>query len=252
MANVPAIVSKRMSAEVPKFQKILQNAYGRDVNEADTVVIIADMLEAVFGYDKYTELTREAVIKGTFCDLAVRLDGKMVMLIEVKAIGTHLDDKHLRQAVHYGSDSGIAWVILTNGIHWQLHKITVDGKVTNEKFLEFNFLELSARKKEDQEILFTLCRRAHDKDVITEVYEYKQSVNPQTLASLLLTEDSANRLRLMLRRIKPGLKVQLEEIESILRDSVIKRDLVSSDDALNSHKQIKRILTAQKKKKAAK
>lgn len=45
------------------------------------------MLAELFGYDKYHEVTRELCIRGTFCDLATRIEGKFQMIIEVKAIG---------------------------------------------------------------------------------------------------------------------------------------------------------------------
>ena len=41
----------------------------RDVNESDTVIIITDMFYYVFGYDKYSDLTGEVAIRGTYCDL---------------------------------------------------------------------------------------------------------------------------------------------------------------------------------------
>jgi hypothetical protein len=62
-------------------------------------MIGADMLTDVFGYDKYSEVTRELCIRGTFCDLATRIDGKFQLLLEVKAIGLDLKDAHTKQAV---------------------------------------------------------------------------------------------------------------------------------------------------------
>lgn len=189
MPKVPTVVSKRISTELPKFQKILSAARDRDVNEADTVVIVADILEAIFGYDKYTEITREYAIKGTFCDLAIKIGEKVDILIEVKAIGMELKDIHARQAINYGAQSGIHWVVLTNGLDWQFFKVVVDGQVSSEQFLNFNLLELSGRKAADQELLFSLCRRAIDKDVISELYEYKQSVNRYVIAALVQSDD---------------------------------------------------------------
>jgi hypothetical protein len=58
MANVPAIVSKRLISTVPKFKKILLKAKEYDANESNTVTIITDMLEAIFGFDKYSDITR--------------------------------------------------------------------------------------------------------------------------------------------------------------------------------------------------
>ncbi len=79
-------ISDRLAAGLKKYQPILSSAKSRDVNESDTSLIATDILAEVFGYDKYSEITRELCIRGTFCDLATRIDGKFQLLIEVKAI----------------------------------------------------------------------------------------------------------------------------------------------------------------------
>ena len=86
MVKIQKKVSDRLIKEINKFQKVLKEAKDRDVNESDTVTIITDMLACVFGFNKYTEVTSEQAIRGTFCDLAIELDGKIKFLIEVKAI----------------------------------------------------------------------------------------------------------------------------------------------------------------------
>lgn len=73
MATIPKKVLSRFQTSTKKFQKILQMASNRDVNEADTVKIVSDMLAEVFGYDEYAEITREYAIKNTYCDLAVKI-----------------------------------------------------------------------------------------------------------------------------------------------------------------------------------
>ncbi|MFH2056545.1 MAG: hypothetical protein ABIJ61_11350 [bacterium] len=95
MSAIPKKVADRYRSAVPKFQKILGVARDRDVNEADTVSIIQDMLAEVFGFDKYTEITSEYAIRGTYCDLAVKIDGTVQYLIEVKSIGLELRDSHI-------------------------------------------------------------------------------------------------------------------------------------------------------------
>ena len=54
------------------------------------------MLADVFGFDKYSEITSEFSIRSTFVDLAIQLDGKLQMLIEVKAIGLELKDSFIK------------------------------------------------------------------------------------------------------------------------------------------------------------
>ena len=66
MSKVPAVTLKRLNSAVPKFKKILEQAKERDVNESDTVTIVTDMLEEIFGFDKYSEITREFAIQGTY------------------------------------------------------------------------------------------------------------------------------------------------------------------------------------------
>ena len=98
MRKISAQAEERISSGIQKFQPILRAAQLANKNESDTVTIITDMLCEVFGYDKYNQLTSELSIKRTFCDLAVRLDGQLRLLIECKAIGVDLREEHVMQA----------------------------------------------------------------------------------------------------------------------------------------------------------
>ena len=44
------------------------------------------MLAGVFGYDKYSEVTSEFAIRGTYCDLAIKIDGALKTLIEAELL----------------------------------------------------------------------------------------------------------------------------------------------------------------------
>jgi len=123
MSAIPAKILPRLTTGIKKFQAILQTAKAKDINESDTVVIITDMLSEIFGFDKYSEITSEFAIKKTWCDLAIKIEEKVKFLIEVKAIGLMPKEDHIKQAVDYGSNYGVDWVILTNGIRWKIFKI---------------------------------------------------------------------------------------------------------------------------------
>jgi hypothetical protein len=105
---MPKRVSERLVRTMGKFKQVLQIAKDRDVNEADTVSIIKDMLAEVFGYDKYLDVTSEFAVRATFCDLAIKIENKVEFLIEAKAIGLELKDGHLRQAIDYGANVNAA------------------------------------------------------------------------------------------------------------------------------------------------
>ena len=252
MAKIPKNVSERLIRTVSKFQKVLKIAKDRDVNESDTVSIISDMLAEVFGFDKYLELTSEFSIRGTYCDLAIKFDNKTQFLIEVKAIGIDLKTSHLRQAIDYGANQGIQWIILTNGCVWEIYKIRFEKPINYDLVCSFDFMELNPKKEEDQEKLFLICKQGIKKDARESFYEKVQSFNRFVVGALILNEEILNDIRRELRKLSPGIKVDIPEIEQILRNEVLKRDVIEGDEAANSQAQVKRFYKKFYKKEARK
>ena len=112
MPSVPKKVEERIREVLKRFSPILISQRDRDVSEADTVTVVKDLLSDLFGYDKYVEVTSEHAIRGTYCDLAIKLDGKLRLLLEVKSIGLQLNEKHIKQAVDYAANQGLDWLCL--------------------------------------------------------------------------------------------------------------------------------------------
>lgn len=243
MASIPKRVSERLSKETRRFQKVLRGAKDRDINESDTVLIVTDMLASVFGFDKYSEITSEYAIRSTFCDLAVKTDGNVKYLIEVKAIGLDLKESHVRQAVGYGSQHGIQWVVLTNGVDWQIYRIKFERPVGHDLLCAYNFLDLNPRKYEDQEILYLLCKEGLSKDVIEEYHEHIMSVNKFIISAILQSDTGLNMIRRELKRVSPGTRVEADEIRSILTTGVLKRDVVDGASIEEAHTRVKRAST---------
>ena len=241
MAKIPPKVTARLKTEVPKFQKILATCRDRDINEADTVAIIADILERVFGMDRYTDVTREFGIKGTFVDLAVKTGDRIDYLIEVKAIGINLRDSHLNQAVNYAAKEGVTWVVLTNGIDWQIHRVVVAGQISNDLTAQFNFLELNIRRQSDLDLLFLLCKRAVAKNLLKDFHDKKQAISRYIIGALLGTEDIAKTVRRLVRQINPDVSVTPEEIQEVIIAS-IKREVWESEEGKKERTRINRAL----------
>lgn len=250
MATPPKKVISRFATEVPRFQRILQAAKDRDVNEADTVTIISDILADVFGFDKYSEVTGEYAIRNTYCDLAVKLDGEVKFLAEVKAIGLGLKENHLKQAVDYGANHGVQWVVLTNGVEWSIHRVLFERPVRAEEVCAFNFLDINARRTVDQEMLFLLCKEGLNKAAIEDFHKHKKCVNRFVIGAILVSETAVSMVRRELRKINPGLKVDASEIEAILTSEVLKRDVVDSEPAKKAAAKVKRSNMKTKKKEA--
>jgi predicted type IV restriction endonuclease len=240
MAQIPKKTQERLSREVSKIQRVLEAAKHRDVNESDTALIVADMLSSVFGFDKYSEVTSEMAIRGTYCDLAVKVDGKVQYLVEVKAVGLELKDGHLKQAVDYGANQGIPYVVLTNGVFWKIHRIRFEQPIQNDEICAFNFLELSPRKDEDQEKLYLLCKEGMSKAAIEEFSEHVQTVNRFVLAAVLVTEPVIDLVRREMRRLSPDLRVEEDEVLSILQNEVLKREVIEGTKAQEAAQRVKR------------
>jgi 2-hydroxy-3-keto-5-methylthiopentenyl-1-phosphate phosphatase len=160
MAAVPKKVAERLVAGIKRYQPILAAARARDVGEADTVTIIKDMLADVFGYDKYSDVTSEHSIRGTFCDLAIKIDNQLQTLIEVKAIGLDLKDGHVKQAIDYAANQGVDWVLLTNGVNWRVYHLIFAKPIDQELVLEIDFCALNPRSSGDIELVYPGARRA--------------------------------------------------------------------------------------------
>jgi predicted type IV restriction endonuclease len=234
MGCIPKKVVERFIKTVPKFQKVLQIAKDRDVNESDTVAVLNDILGDVLGYDKYLEVTSELAIRGTYCDLALRVEDKVQFLIEAKAIGIDLKDSHMKQACDYGANHGVQWVILTNGIEWKIYRIRFEQPINFDLVCTFDFLALNAKSEKDQELLFLLSKEGLQKNARDDFYEKVQSVNRYVIGNLMLAEPVLSVVRRELRQLSDGMKIDVEEIESIVRTQVLKREIVEGDEAVKA------------------
>jgi predicted type IV restriction endonuclease len=237
---IPRRVSDRFVRSIGKYQQILKIAKDRDVNEADTVSIIKDMLADIFGYDKYLEITSEFAIRGTYCDLAVKINNKVEFLIEVKAIGLDLKEGHLRQVCDYGANNGIQWVILTNGILWKVYKIKFEKPISHDEICTFSFDEIDPGNEEYQARLFLICKEGLVKDAREEFHMKILSVNRFILAALLLSDEIIQVIRRELRKLSDGVLVSSEEISKVLTNEVLKRDILEGDDAVREQNRVRR------------
>ena len=175
--TVPKKVVDRFSSKLKKFQPILRYALDRDVNESDTVDITTDILGELFGYEKFVEVTSEYKIRGTHCDLAIEINGQVRILIEVKAVGIELNERHLRQAVNYAANKGVDWVVLTNGAIWRVYLVEFTKPIKAELVMEIDLLKLSTRKTEDFGPLFLLSREGIGKSALPDFYAQKQATS---------------------------------------------------------------------------
>jgi hypothetical protein len=235
---IPVKILPRLTDGLKKYQTIVKNAKAKDINESDTALIVTDIFADIFGYEKYSEITTEYKIRNTFCDLAIEINKNLTFLIEVKAIGIELKSDHIKQAVDYGSNSGVDWVILTNGVNWKVYKIIFSKPVYHDLVFEFNFLDLSGKKTSDLEMLFMISKESVTKSVLSDLHSKKQVLNNYFIGNLLLTDPVVEFLRKFIKKIHPEIKMENENVHEILLNEVIKRESFDGDKAIAAKKKI--------------
>lgn len=252
MANVPARIADRITAGIKRFQPILASAKSRDVGESDTVTIVVDMLADIYGYDKYSEITSEHAIRGTFCDLATKIDGVLQLLIEVKAIGMDLKDGFVKQAVDYAANQGVDWVVLTNGLSWRIYKITFAKPIESELVVEIDFASLNPKSAKDIESQYLFAKEGWLKSVLGEYHSQKQALSRFFLGAMLLTDPVVEVIRRELRRLSPDVKIDVDEIRAALGSEVIKREVMEGEKADEARKKIARAASKTLRAKSSK
>ena len=241
MISINAKLKERLVKGVKKFQPILAKAQAADINESDTVTIITDMLCYIFGFDKYENITSEFAIKKTYCDIAVKVDGKVPLLIECKAAGLDLKDDHVRQATNYSADSGIEWVVLTNGMHWKVYKIIFAKPVDKQLVYEFRIDEINTKKQGDLEMLYYLCLESFSKTskaTLDDLHAQKQVLNRYIIGQVMLTGPVVDSVRRALKKLYPEIKVDNEDLSAIINNEIFKREIVEGEPAAEAKKSI--------------
>jgi len=240
MATVPKRVEDRLIAGLRKFQPILALARSRDVNESDTVVILNDVLAEVFGYAKYLEVTSEFAIRGTYCDLAIKLDGKLAVLIEAKAIGHELKDQHVKQAIDYAANQGVDWVVLTNAAHWRIYRVVFGKPIDQELVCEFDFLALDPRDGAHLQLLFLLTKEGWAKSAVVEFSEQRQALSRFFIGATILSDPVLGVIRRELKRVSPDVRIEADQIRDVLLQEVIKRDVLENEKFAAAEKTLAR------------
>ncbi len=252
MATISTKVKDRLTASIKRFMPVLSSAKARDVNESDTVTIVTDMLAEVFGFDKYSEITSEYVIRGTFVDLAIKLDGKLELLIEVKAIGLDLKDAYVKQSVDYASNQGVEWVVLTNGAKWQIYKVTFGKPVGQDLVIELDFMNLNPKSAGDLDNLYLLTKEGISRSVLGDYHTQRQALSRFFIGAIVMSDPVLDVIRRELRKMSPDVKIDSVQIKEVLLQEIFKRDVVEGEKAEEARRKVARAASRVQRKPSVK
>jgi hypothetical protein len=177
----------------------LGKSKGKSLNEADTRICVNDFLTDVLGYQMHEEIKTEYAIRGQYADYVIQLKRKKQFVIEVKAMEIDLNAKHLLQASHYAADEGIDWVLLTNGMSLQLHRVIFSKPVSDVQIFKFDLSDLSQIEKASDAIV-NLTKRAVEKGELEEYWKRFDALSPIKLVKTIYTEEIIGAIRRKIKR----------------------------------------------------
>ena len=231
MATVPAKIQERIAKGLTRFRTILKAAKENNTNESNTVDIVARMLEEIFGYDRFMDVTKEYADKKTFCDLAIVKAKKPIIMIEGKKIGLTLNEYHTQQALTYAIKTGVNWAVLTNGQMWKVYEVNQDA--SGALVYEMDMLAVNAKKQDDLDKIYHLCKEAFYKTEGKNLEKYCDEldiVNKYTIAQILISDTVLEYVKRSIRKLSPDTRLCNEQIKERIIKEVINPNAIDCDN----------------------
>lgn len=205
-------IRKPLKRFAPHFLQARQDG----LNEADTVLRLCRFFEEVLGYDGLQDISREAQLKHKYVDICLKIDGRVRLLVEAKAADQQLRDRHIEQAQAYASQNNYRWVLLTNGVDWNLYHLTFEEGIEYEKAFEVSldsegFLDAAAQK------LALLHKQAMRKGELDLFWEKTAALCAASIGKFLFSEGVLTLIRREIRR-DTGLLIDPEDLAKSIRD----------------------------------
>jgi hypothetical protein len=191
---MPPDIKKSLQRFIPQLLK----AREENLSEADTSLRIFKVFEEVLGYD-IGEISKEKEVREKFVDFAIKVDRTIRFFVEVKAAGVDLKDKYIDKTEIYAAEGNIPWVLLTNGVLWNLYHLTFD----KEKGMDYERV-FSVQVGEDPiervtECLSVLHRQSVACNKHEEFWLRGRALGPAAIGKALFTEGV---IRLIRREIR--------------------------------------------------
>jgi predicted type IV restriction endonuclease len=186
---------------VRKFARHFNELRASKANESDTVDRLRHFFEEVLGYDRIKDISSETEMKGKYVDLCLKVNDNICMLVEAKAAAIELRIRQIDQAKHYAAENGFRWVLLTNGVEWNLYHVTFN----EDEGIEYDpaFAISLADEKLDKavESLTLLHKRSVAKDGLERFWERKSALCAGSIGKAIFHESVLKTLRREIYRI---------------------------------------------------
>lgn len=181
-----------------------------DLDESATRLMVNTFLTDVLEYKMIDEVKTEYMIRGTYADYMIQTGGSRHFLVEVKAMGIELSEKHLRQAINYGANEGVEWAMLTNGSHFELHKIIFGKPIESKKVFSFNLATDGFNIKDSIELIQYLHRDVVNKKGLDLLWKRSEALDPKKISGYIYSTSIMNIVK---RQLKNDYKISFSNEE---------------------------------------
>jgi len=117
---------RKLLRSIEAIRTKVESLRRHNLKETPTRTIVIDPLLEALGWDVRDpdEVQLEyPTVDGKSVDYALKINKKVVLLVEAKALDDPLSDvKGITQVVGYAANAGIVWCVLTNGLKWQVYR----------------------------------------------------------------------------------------------------------------------------------
>jgi hypothetical protein len=199
--------------QLRRYVPILLEARKGNLNEADTVVRVCRFFEEVLAYDAFSDVSRETQLKDKYVDAAIKIDGRVQLLVEVKAADKVLRERHIEQAQHYASENNYRWVLLTNGVEWQLYHLTFEEGIEYERVFSVTLEGEAFDEAADQ--LAVLHKTSVRRGLLEKFWEARLALAAGSIGRALFCDSVIGLLRREIRR-QTGVLIDPEDLAKSL------------------------------------
>jgi len=217
----------RIRSCLQRFGPIIERAETEGFNESDTADIVQDILHEGLGYQKFFEITSEFQIKRHYADVALKIDGKVKIFVEVKSIGSRLRERDVFQIQSYSASHNLPWMLLTDGRTWICYHLSSGTPPAIDEVFHLDLLEAGNDPASVVDCLYLLSKEAVKRNLISEYWEVARATSPEMVGSCLLSDRVIQGIRREVRR-RTGQRIKAARIYDVLRTQVMKGSLVEA------------------------
>lgn len=157
---------KDSKKQIEELQSQLKKHQRSSLKELPTRTIFIDQLLGSLGWDVRDpdEVELEyPTVDGKAVDYALKINKKVVALVEAKALNDPLDDvKSITQVVGYAANDGVEWCVLTNGIKYKVYSSSQRTTAPNKLLFEVSIDPGDESKQSIEQIASQLSRLSRD------------------------------------------------------------------------------------------